>query len=333
MSHLDALRAGASAFVLLAVAGCGAATPLLGIAGQSEGDAGAESGTSSSGGYSTAGYSTYGYSTYGYSTAGYSTYGYSTVGYSTARASTVRASTVGYSTAHASTVHASTVRHSSTATECSPHPLDHFVPTPNLPPATVSCTAAENTALGICFASTVDAGPACNEAFLGPGGSTNDCYACVLTPSTSTSWGALVIVDSPTAVGAATYTELDMFDTGGCIAKEDPSAMGIDCATALNELTECELAACVAYCPIVSYTDMAGITALYGDGTASNPGCLGDADTAVCLTYVDKVSTACAGEVNDAGAWSKCATLENNAGSATPTAAALSAYCGEICGG
>jgi hypothetical protein len=328
MTPLDAVRAGASVVVLLALAGCGASTPLLGIAGQEQVDAGAESGTGRSGGSSSGQHGTFGYSSG-------TTIGYSTVGYSTAHASTARTSTVGYSTAHASgTIGYSSVGYSSAAAGCYPHALTAFAPTPDLPPSP-TCTSTETTELGTCFTSTGDAGAAaCDEALIGPSGVPDACYGCVLTPATGTAWGALIGIDAPTYVGSTTYTEVDTINLGACVAREDTSAGGQACAAALDELTECELASCLANCPIASGTDEAGMTALFGGGTAAEPGCMLDAQTTVCLTYVNMSNTACATETNDAGtgALDRCSALATEVESAAPSAAEATTYFATICG-
>jgi hypothetical protein len=124
------------------------------------------------------------------------------------------------------------------------------------------------------------------------------------------------------------------------MAAEDTTTNGKACATAWNELTACELASCVAYCPVTSDTDQTGITALLGDGTATNPGCLSDADQLECTTQFDAVNTACAYMFDDAGnptagsAFAKCEAVEKPlGGTAAPTAAQFSAYFKETCGG
>jgi len=156
----------------------------------------------------------------------------------------------------------------------------------------------------------------------------------VLTLETSTAWGGFIAVESPTAVGATTTTEIDLFNPGGCVARVDTSATGQACAKAYNELQECEFASCVPYCPVASQSDQAGEDALLGSGTSN--GCLGDADTAICATYVTAVQTACATESNDAGtgAFDKCENLISDASTATGALPlAFEQYLGLLCGG
>ena len=104
------------------------------------------------------------------------------------------------------------------------------------------------------------------------------------------------------------------------------------------------LAACLAYCPIANSNDTAGFTALEGDGSATNPGCMGNADTAVCLTEATaawSTTGKCAsyftadGGIVAGSAFDKCETLMAPWQSTTtaPTAAQDEAYFGEICGG
>jgi hypothetical protein len=209
---------------------------------------------------------------------------------------------------------------------------------PDLPAvSTTACTTTEMAAAGDCLAGVGDASAECTDAF----GTTyqNACYLCVMTPETATAWGPFVELSIPTAAGSSATTELDMYNVGGCIAAEDSSPVGQSCATAQDELVECEVAACLAYCPVASYTDTAGMTALFGDGTTANPGCMGNADSAVCLSYVNAANTACSsyvgadGGVVSGSAMDTCTTIMNNMETVSPTAASFEAYMSPFCGG
>lgn len=202
------------------------------------------------------------------------------------------------------------------------------------------CTAAENTDLGICLLGTSDAATAdCNAVLFGADGGPTACANCIYTPATGTAWGAAIVVESPVGGTSTATTETALFDLGGCVVNEDLSSAGKACGEALNEVSECEFAACVAYCPVTSYEDGAGLSALLGDGTpygmSSDCGCLGSADSTVCSEYATDANEACAVESNDAGTGplDKCVTLIINAGGYPGSAAAMSAYLGEICGG
>jgi hypothetical protein len=164
--------------------------------------------------------------------------------------------------------------------------------------------------------------------------------------ATTTSWGAIVVAEAPTSIGATTSTGLGFLNQGGCIAKEDTTSTGTACGTALDELLECEFAACLSVCPVIDQYDagIAGEEAL--EGTSTSPGCMGNAETTVCLSYATAAygssttpTGACTsyftadGGVVAGSAWDKCDTLFAPFDSATaPTAAQWSAYIGELCG-
>ena len=200
------------------------------------------------------------------------------------------------------------------------------------------------TGAGNCFASDFTNTTACTNAF-GSSSTGNSCYNCIYTLSTTTSWGAIVVADAPTSIGATTYTGLGWLNLGGCIAKEDTSSAGQACAGALNEILACEFASCLAVCPVAAGdAGVAGAEALEGNGTSADPGCMGNAETTVCSTYANaaySLTGACAsystadGGVVAGSAWDKCDTLFAPFESTTtaPTAAQYDAYFSEICGG
>jgi len=69
------------------------------------------------------------------------------------------------------------------------------------------------------------------------------CFACVVTPLSAQKWGPILYTQSPATGGEADYANL-----AGCVALADP--MLTNCAQALEAAFTCEVAACIANCPI-----------------------------------------------------------------------------------
>ncbi len=193
------------------------------------------------------------------------------------------------------------------------------------------CTPAENVVATDCLIPVSDAGVCPGPG--APDGGT-PCAQCLFTPAGASAWGAFLDLRPLTAVGATTTTILDLYNFGGCVALVDPSPAGKACGTALDELTQCELASCLPSCPITSTQDVAGTDALVGSTTSV--GCLGNADNTVCVTYANAANTACANATNDAGtgAIDRCNAILTAANAATVSApAGLEQYLGLFCGG
>jgi hypothetical protein len=121
---------------------------------------------------------------------------------------------------------------------CAPQSTTDFVPT-WVPPAApqVACTAQQlNDLIDDCLGpnATVDAcsaiqTSAANEA----------CNACMITPSTASAWGPLVLYAT---------ASLYILNVGGCIAQLSPCQQ--PCAAAFEAANECEVASCSApSCP------------------------------------------------------------------------------------
>jgi len=216
---------------------------------------------------------------------------------------------------------------------CNPHAVTATITAEPPPPAV--CTAMQNVGAADCFLATTDAGIGlCNNALGAPDGSTDPCGNCVFTNEMGPNWGAFVVISPPLPAGATGDNQLTLFNVAGCIAANDTSTAAQACATALEELSSCEFAACVAYCPVASTTDTAGIDALLG--TSTQMGCLDNAATAECMTQVTAVNSACATETNDAGTgtFDKCNALATAANASTAASpAGLQNYIGSICGG
>ncbi len=215
---------------------------------------------------------------------------------------------------------------------CAPNPLPAgFVATPRAT-APAGCTAAEDVAVAGCALATPSDGGVC--VAVAPDGGLDTCGQCVYTAVGASTWGAFLEVRPPTAVGATTTTPIDMYNVGGCVGLVDPSPTGKACATALDELTQCELAACLPTCPVSSPQDTSGRRALFGDGFFL--GCIDHADEVVCLSLANAVNTVCTAETNDAGtgAIDRCNALLTVANAATASApAGLEQYLGLFCGG
>jgi hypothetical protein len=154
---------------------------------------------------------------------------------------------------------------------------------------------------------------------------------CAVTPSTASQWGGYLTVD---AVGATPPTPLSFPNLGGCVLAAAATETGaaaattLACGTALEEQQECELASCVPYCPVASASDTAGMDAILG--TASTNGCLTEADTLYCASYVAAANTYCANQLIDSGAgpFGVCLGLYNST-----AAGALNEIFAAVCGG
>ena len=168
--------------------------------------------------------------------------------------------------------------------DCAPHALPSGFTLRTIGLAGGSCTAAQDEGISSCMG----AGTTCSAYDVG------SCATCAFTEFTSSAWGPFAYV---TAAGAGGVT-LPFYNFAGCITKLDPVG-GAACARAVNQALECELASCLAYCPIASLSDTAGADALLGTSTTN--GCLGDADSSVCAQYVDAENAACLPLSTDAG--------------------------------
>ncbi len=105
----------------------------------------------------------------------------------------------------------------------------------------------------------------------GKNAATAACASCVLTPYTASALGP--ILDFGGYVGG---------NVPGCIELTDPTPANLSCATAVQALSDCELAACQANCPV---SDPASLAARQACGTA--------ADMTGCDSYFDAASSLC----------------------------------------
>jgi hypothetical protein len=96
-----------------------------------------------------------------------------------------------------------------------------------------------------------------------PSGRSLDCYRCLVTPSSSPGYGALVV-----------YPLMAVVNVGGCVALTDPSQLA--CGQAIEFYIECLDRAC------------SGCT---DSTTEERDACIADADASVCNTYAEQANT------------------------------------------
>jgi hypothetical protein len=107
------------------------------------------------------------------------------------------------------------------------------------------------------------------------------CAACVLTPYASSSLGPII-----------DYGEFVGGNVAGCLEIADPSA--VSCSSAVQALSDCELAACQANCPVSDSTSL-----------AAREACSTDADETGCASYY-RIASTCIGAEPDAGPVTYC---------------------------
>jgi hypothetical protein len=110
--------------------------------------------------------------------------------------------------------------------------------------------------------------------------STSGCSSCILTPDTAMRYGPII---QHMAVAQANLP--------GCIELLDPG--NLKCATAVQELFDCEIAVCAPSCPVTDQASFDRYTA-----------CVTEADTTSCSTYA--AAAACADYEADGGPASRC---------------------------
>ncbi len=197
-------------------------------------------------------------------------------------------------------------------TSCTPAPC-----TPPTSPVSImpagACTQAELSSAAAC-AAAADAGPGC-ASLVSP-----SCGACLLTPSSGTSWGALLAIESPTSVGASTKTTNVILNVAACVAR---TAGTQACTDALTEVFSCSLQACVPYCPVASPSDTTGLNALIGYTTS----CVQIAETTTCVAASNTATTACGG--TNAVVYDACKTLRD---AALTSVSGLVTFLTKVCG-
>jgi len=204
---------------------------------------------------------------------------------------------------------------------CTPHALPANFQVVNHPaPSNASCTTTTmSTVASDCFTSPT---ATCNTDI------ETTCGECVFTANTAADWGPVIVFEA-TGASPAVEIEYPFFNDGSYVERYDPSGTGLNCGQALEAQIECELAACVPYCPVTSASDTVGTNALIGTfdpstGDVTTNGCLQNADSSVCANYVNATNTECASELTDAG---------TGALTAIQNATTYNAFFGEYCGG
>jgi hypothetical protein len=185
---------------------------------------------------------------------------------------------------------------------CTPGSIASFTPAYNLPvgPYTGACSPPQlEKAVSLCFGSMAQSGKNCD-------GWVNDtdnsgCVACALGPLTASTWSPILYADD----GAELF-----LNVGGCVALADPSQL--TCAEAFEYVTECEIAACQAACPIPTSTNR----------TLQSCVQAADGDAGVCASYAQKASS-CKAALQSDTSTSPASFCVDNGGLAMDTDALL----------
>jgi hypothetical protein len=110
------------------------------------------------------------------------------------------------------------------------------------------------------------------------------CQACLITPSSETTWGPLVDYGNGSGQGTVSV------NVAGCVELLDPTHA--TCATSVQQADECQHAACDPSCPVTDSTSFSNWQA-----------CVDAAATGPCGTYLS--SAACV-NAEDAGPAAAC---------------------------
>jgi hypothetical protein len=191
--------------------------------------------------------------------------------------------------------------------KCAPGSLAGFTPAMNPSPRSLGrCTdALIGPIVDACYGGDPDASAsACSSLLADPAAKT--CYfGCLVTPWTGASpetsyepaaWGGLL--RAYWLYGLTSYTSMDFFDYGGCLAAAAPKDSAAQaCAKAYEESQECLLEACIPSCPLPAVPD--------GENELTDPAwiaaanqqadCLDSAGTSACSKYSDALTSACSG--------------------------------------
>lgn len=122
---------------------------------------------------------------------------------------------------------------------CAPQPIPGYTPTwvPPEPPSVACTTQAVDALIDACFGPN-QSGAACTAILQSSSASVQACNSCMITQSTASAWGPLVL-----HVTAGYYS----LNTGGCLALLAPCQSA--CALAYETSMTCFLAACESTCP------------------------------------------------------------------------------------
>lgn len=156
------------------------------------------------------------------------------------------------------------------ASACAPGDVQTFQPGPYVPASKLvgACLSGDiSTLYEACFSPSANVSTC--TAFQQKSKESAACYSCVLTPSTASSYGPII-----------NYTEFIAANVAGCIELVSQGVLA--CAKPAQALSECELAACEANCPV---RDASSLTAFQGCTTqAKSGGCQAYDAAAACFT-------------------------------------------------
>jgi hypothetical protein len=202
----------------------------------------------------------------------------------------------------------------SDGSSCGPGSLANFTPT-WAPPVQMpgACSDAQLTNLiASCFDMAATQAQ-CDAWLQDPNNKT--CFHCWAGPVTATSWAPYVY--------ALNQGETDYINLGGCVELTDPSQDA--CAKTLQAAFTCEMAACLANCPVPSGTIPDGGDATVDAGTVDPTvrtaaimalnSCYDQADVGGCKTFADAAAT-CSNPLMEGGsgaAFCFQAATDNNA--------------------
>jgi hypothetical protein len=196
------------------------------------------------------------------------------------------------------------------AQSCVPGDVPTFAPLWRPPPGPQvgACTSTQvSAALAACF-SAGSTGQDC-QSWAQAGAEAAACLDCLVGPVTSRAWGPVVYVND---LGGAAFANV-----GGCVALADPTQT--PCGQAIQAAFECEMAACLALCPMPQTASQMTTDAL----TA----CFRAADGAGCSSYAAAAS-ACVANTGPASAF--CFQAGQDQGALEQ---ALNLSCGQSGGG
>jgi len=163
---------------------------------------------------------------------------------------------------------------------CPPAPLDEWVP-----PAYHSAQAVQhacstlmiNDFYNSCLGPSSSSGACAQDWGAGEDVAHSVCQACLITPSTSTTWGPLVNYGSAGGTGTVSV------NVAGCVELLDASKQS--CAASVQLADECQHEACDATCPVTDATAFANWQQCIG--AASQTSCLGYLTSAACVNAED----------------------------------------------
>lgn len=168
-----------------------------------------------------------------------------------------------------------------------PPSLDEWVPPPYhhaQPPQAACSTLMINDFYNSCLGASESSNACAQNWGAGEDTAHSLCQACLITPTSATTWGPLVDYGSGNGQGTVSV------NVAGCVELLDPSHDS--CATSVQQADECQHQACDPTCPVTDSTSFANWEA-----------CVGAAAAGPCATYL--ASAACV-NAEDAGPAATC---------------------------